>query len=83
MPTTGPDPAEIRTLGGDAFPALDRVLAVAWRADAERNGVPQALVATTLAFAKTSQAAAWMLVPYIGWVSFAMTLNLEIWRRNA
>jgi tryptophan-rich sensory protein len=26
--------------------------------------------------------AAWLLVPYLGWVTFAAALNLAIWRRN-
>jgi translocator protein len=33
-------------------------------------------------FKKTSALAAWLLVPYICWVSFATALNFEIWRLN-
>ena len=29
-----------------------------------------------------SAAAAWLLVPYLIWVSFAAALNISIWRRN-
>jgi tryptophan-rich sensory protein len=41
------------------------------------------LAATAIAFARVSQPATWLLLPYLAWVSFAMALNLEIWRRNA
>lgn len=41
-----------------------------------------AVLATTLAFAKISQPAAWLLVPYLAWVSFAAILNLCLWRLN-
>ena len=34
------------------------------------------------AFARVSKLAAWLLVPYICWVSFAALLNGEIWRIN-
>jgi len=37
---------------------------------------------TIFAFAKFSKAAAWLLVPYISWVSFAMVLNYTIWQLN-
>ena len=33
-------------------------------------------------FSKISKAAAWMLVPYILWVSFATALNFAIWKLN-
>ena len=26
--------------------------------------------------------AAWLLVPYLAWVSFAMVLNVAVWRLN-
>jgi len=26
--------------------------------------------------------AAWLLVPYLGWVSFAAALNWSVWQRN-
>ena len=38
-----------------------------------------AIFATIAAFAKISRAAAWLLVPYILWVSFAAYLNYAIW----
>jgi len=33
-------------------------------------------------FSKISKPAAWLLVPYILWVSFATVLNFAIWRLN-
>ncbi|MDP3661809.1 MAG: TspO/MBR family protein, partial [bacterium] len=41
-----------------------------------------AILATIIAFAKISKPAAWLLVPYILWVSFAMYLNYAIWSLN-
>ncbi len=41
-----------------------------------------AILATILTFAKISRVAAWLLVPYIAWVSFAAYLNYSIWILN-
>ncbi len=41
-----------------------------------------AIVATIRAFARVRTAAAWLMLPYLAWVSFAMALNLAIWRLN-
>ena len=41
-----------------------------------------AILATMVAFAKISKPAAWLLVPYILWVSFAAYLNYAIWALN-
>ena len=41
-----------------------------------------AILATIIAFAKISKPAAWLLVPYILWVSFAGYLNYSIWVLN-
>lgn len=41
-----------------------------------------AILATIIAFAKISKPAAWLLVPYILWVSFASYLNFMIWILN-
>ena len=41
-----------------------------------------AILATIIAFAKISKLAAWLLVPYILWVSFAVYLNYAIWILN-
>lgn len=41
------------------------------------------ILATILQFRRISPAAAWLLVPYICWVSFATVLNTAIWRLNS
>jgi translocator protein len=41
-----------------------------------------AILATIVAFYKVSKSAAWLLVPYILWVSFAMYLNYAVWSLN-
>ncbi len=38
-----------------------------------------AIIATIIAFARTSRAAALLLVPYLAWVAFATYLNAFIW----
>jgi tryptophan-rich sensory protein len=38
------------------------------------------IVLTAVAFAKVSRGAAWLMVPYLAWVSFAGALNLAVWR---
>ena len=40
------------------------------------------IAGTIYYFSKISKAAAWMLVPYILWVSFATALNFAIWKLN-
>ena len=40
------------------------------------------ILATIIAFARISKPAAWLLVPYIFWVSFAAYLNYSIWILN-
>lgn len=42
-----------------------------------------AILATVLAFAKVRVLAAWLLAPYLAWVSFAAALNFAIWRMNS
>jgi len=42
-----------------------------------------AIATTILAFESRSKTAAWLLVPYLAWVSFASVLNFAIWRMNA
>jgi translocator protein len=37
---------------------------------------------TIFAFANINKTAAWLLVPYISWVSFATILNYTIWQLN-
>lgn len=40
------------------------------------------IVATIVAFRKTSGLAALLLLPYLAWVSYAAALNYAIWRMN-
>ena len=40
------------------------------------------IVFTIFSFARISKLAAWLLVPYISWVSFAAILNYTIWKLN-
>lgn len=40
------------------------------------------ILLTILWFGKISATAAWLLVPYICWVSFAAVLNYSIWQLN-
>ncbi|MFW6385337.1 MAG: TspO/MBR family protein [Halodesulfurarchaeum sp.] len=41
-----------------------------------------AIVLTIVAFARVDRRAAWLLVPYLLWTSFATYLNYGIWRLN-
>ena len=41
-----------------------------------------AILFTIYRFSRISRAAAWLLLPYILWVSFAAVLNLSIWVLN-
>ena len=40
------------------------------------------ILLTISSFAPISRTAAWLLVPYISWVSFATILNFAIWQLN-
>ena len=42
-----------------------------------------AIAATILSFMKVSRTAAYLLIPYIIWVSFAAILNFSIWGLNS
>lgn len=42
-----------------------------------------AILATAFCFWYRSVAAAWLLMPYLAWVSYAGVLNFVIWRLNA
>jgi translocator protein len=42
-----------------------------------------AIVAAIAAFRPVSRSAAWLLVPYLVWVSFAAALNFALWRLNS
>lgn len=41
-----------------------------------------AILTTIIAFKRISKPAAWLLLPYLAWVSFAAYLNLRIWMLN-
>jgi len=73
--------------------AVQLVLNVAWswiffglhqpgRAFAEIMILWLAIAATMKSFFRRSPVAGSLLVPYLAWVSFAMTLNFAIWRLN-
>ncbi len=40
------------------------------------------IAATIAAFASVSAAAAWLMIPYLAWVTFASLLNFAVWRLN-
>ena len=40
------------------------------------------IVATIATFHPLNAVAAWLLVPYLAWVTFAAALNFTIWRMN-
>jgi len=40
------------------------------------------ILATLLAFRSTDRWAAWLMAPYLAWVSFAGVLNYAVWRLN-
>jgi tryptophan-rich sensory protein len=40
------------------------------------------IIITILAFARISKTAAYLLLPYLAWVSFAAYLNFSIWSLN-
>jgi tryptophan-rich sensory protein len=42
-----------------------------------------AIAATLVAFRPVSRVAAWLLAPYLVWVSFAAALNFTLWRLNS
>lgn len=41
-----------------------------------------AILVTIISFGKISKLAAWLLVPYLLWVSFATALTYSIWQLN-
>ncbi|MFB3787145.1 MAG: TspO/MBR family protein [bacterium] len=40
------------------------------------------IAATLAAFGRIAPAAGWLFVPYLAWVSYALTLNLALWWMN-
>jgi tryptophan-rich sensory protein len=45
-------------------------------------GLWLSIAATMVVFHPINPVAAYLLIPYLGWVSFAAVLNFSIWRRN-
>jgi tryptophan-rich sensory protein len=41
-----------------------------------------AILATLLSFRRVHTTAGWLFVPYLAWVTFAMTLNFTLWKLN-
>jgi benzodiazapine receptor len=41
-----------------------------------------AILATLLAFRRVDRPAAWLLAPYLAWVTFATALTIALWRLN-
>jgi len=56
-----------RNIGAGLFIIIALWLSIAW---------------TVREFAAVKETAAWMLVPYLCWVTFASALNLAIWKLN-
>ena len=84
-------------LAGAAVPllvfALQLVLNAAWSwlaferrrldlASLDMAALWLAIVANIAVFQPISATAAWLLVPYLAWVSFALALNVKLWRLN-
>ena len=42
-----------------------------------------AVVRTSLSFRAVDRPAAWLVAPYLGWVTFASALNFGLWRLNS
>jgi len=42
-----------------------------------------AILLTAIAFGRTVPLAGWLMIPYLGWVSYAAALNFAIWRLNS
>ena len=40
------------------------------------------IILTIISFSRVNKLAAWLLVPYVSWVSFAAILNYTIWQMN-
>lgn len=41
-----------------------------------------AILATVIAFYRIDRTAAWLMAPYLAWVTFASVLNFTLWRMN-
>jgi tryptophan-rich sensory protein len=73
-------------VGQLALNALWTWLFFAWRRGAASFGeivlLWLAVAITTWYFGRVRPLAAWLLVPYLGWVSFAAALTWAMWQRN-
>ena len=73
-------------VGQLALNALWTWIFFAWRRGALAFGeillLWLAVLVTTWHFGRVRPLAAWLLVPYLGWVSFAMALTWSVWQRN-
>lgn len=73
-------------VGQLALNALWTWLFFAWRQGAMAFGeialLWLAVVITTWQFGRVRPLAAWLLVPYVGWVSFATALTWAVWQLN-
>ncbi|WP_226381670.1 TspO/MBR family protein [Falsiroseomonas ponticola] len=49
---------------------------------AEALALWASILACIVTFAPVSATAAWLMVPYLAWVTFACVLNWSMWRRN-
>lgn len=49
---------------------------------AEVVGLWIAIATSVVLFARVAPAAAWLMVPYLAWVTFATALNAAFWRLN-
>ena len=92
---TSPATSDVRTLrrrglalfvGQLVLNALWTWLFFAWRRGAMAFGeivlLLVAIVLTTWHFGRVRPLAAWLLVPYLAWVSFATALTWAVWQRN-
>ena len=73
-------------VGQLALNALWTWLFFAWRQGAMAFGeivlLVVAVAVTIWQFGRVRSLAAWLLVPYLGWVSFATALTWAVWQRN-
>lgn len=82
----GARPALLLFVAQLAVNALWSWLFFAWRwgaaAFVEAIVLWASVTATLWAFGRIRPLAAWLLVPYLGWVTFAAVLTWDLWRRN-
>jgi benzodiazapine receptor len=55
----------------------------ALRHSAAYPSYPLAIVATTASFRIRSALAAWLMIPYLVWTTFAIVLNAALWKLNS